>query len=558
MRDATMNEMRGRARAAVLAWAVVVSAVSACDPVRPGTFTGHFPPPINFQVPSDVGQLDVDLTVKKYLPTRRWIDSGQSSAGAGFSGTTGATTVKLSVWEQLADNLTVYPAEPLLDSSLNESIGFGSITGVADYVFVVASTANTLFSNAEVQPVGASGPSLHLQSGFQLLHRTCTADDPNQFEVVPFDTVVSYDSAAAANERAGLDPYVQKCNLQVNTVPDLGDIVAPLTDSFSTSSYDLGIAELAWTPDSDILYVLAGNLEAETVDLVQLKIGETGATRLASGAFYGPLVVATGGTSLLMNQATIDWSGGNGTEFPFLRSCSSVKQALVVGGSAPLPALPVSAPWPPGDSTGVLSPDGTTLAVMSDGGRTQLVDVGQETISVADLGPGSPVAWDPGGASLLVTYMGDLSLLSLDGTVGSLPSAGIYLPVVYDTEASTTTKFFWTASGPQMLIQNGQGAHVYDVTKRTTTELVEASRVAPPTAPVGVVVATNQVFAWALQCFGIGETSCNGELRRLSLATGVRDVVAHAGAPLPFAVSPDGTKIAFSDGKNIYVKSIQP
>ena len=107
-------------------------------------------------------------------------------------------------------------------------------------------------------------------------------------------------------------------------------------------------------------------------------------------------------------------------------------------------------------------------------------------------------------------------------------------------------------------MQGYRGTFVLDIVTKQLTTVVEANRVAPSTAPMAVVVATNQVFAWALRCFGIGETSCNGELRRLSIATGLVDVVARAGSPFPFAVSPEGTKLAVSDGKSIYLKNISP
>jgi hypothetical protein len=73
-----------------------------------------------------------------------------------------------------------------------------------------------------------------------------------------------------------------------------------------------------------------------------------------------------------------------------------------------------------------------------------------------------------------------------------------------------------------------------------------------------VVLANDQVFAWAIQCFGLGETSCNAELRRLSLANGQLDVVATANRILTFAVSPDGKKLATVDGASIYIKTIAP
>jgi hypothetical protein len=125
---------------------------------------------------------------------------------------------------------------------------------------------------------------------------------------------------------------------------------------------------------------------------------------------------------------------------------------------------------------------------------------------------------------------------------------------------------FWTASGPKVVTQGGygvtvdgdSGVSVFDFVTGVTTTFVEPHRQAPPIAPLGVVVATEQVFAWAIQCLGLGETSCTSELRRLSLATGIVDVVARAEGALPFAVSPDGAKIAFAHEDGIYLKTIQP
>ena len=193
-------------------------------------------------------------------------------------------------------------------------------------------------------------------------------------------------------------------------------------------------------------------------------------------------------------------------------------------------------------------------------GTLEIIDADKATISVNDLGPGTPLAWEPGGKALLVSDS-PLSSISLEGETTRLPYAGpsaAISPYRFYTETPSTTRYFWTATGPQALVQNQDGAYVYNISSQQTSQLVEPTRVAPPTASVNVVVATDQVFAWALQCFGIGERSCNAELRRLSLATGIRDVVASGDRALPFAVSPDGTKIAFADDQNIYVKSIQP
>ena len=71
-------------------------------------------------------------------------------------------------------------------------------------------------------------------------------------------------------------------------------------------------------------------------------------------------------------------------------------------------------------------------------------------------------------------------------------------------------------------------------------------------------MGSEQVFAWAEQCFGLGETMCNAELRRLSIPSGKIDVVATAPRPLVFAVSPDGAKLVLADDHNIYLQALTP
>jgi len=288
------------------------------------------------------------------------------------------------------------------------------------------------------------------------------------------------------------------------------------------------------------------------------------AAQVMFGNLYGPLEVATGGTSILLNQASIDRGGPS----PKYNSFQRIRQSLVQGQASFQAKLPDANTWPPESWSGVLSPDGTTLAfpISQPAGSlpTELIDVSKATVSVSALGPSSscPLAWNPSGELLLVlTQTGAFSTLTMDGRIdliaGSQTTPSFPAPDSPAPATTATARYFWTASGPQVLLQGDTGATVYNIATQTTTQLVEANRVAPPTASIGVVVATDQVFAWALQCFGIGETSCNGELRRLSNATGRIDVVARAGSALPFAVSPDGTKIAFADTTNIYLKSIQ-
>jgi len=123
---------------------------------------------------------------------------------------------------------------------------------------------------------------------------------------------------------------------------------------------------------------------------------------------------------------------------------------------------------------------------------------------------------------------------------------------------SAQTVPFWSTSGPRLVVQSAGGTRVYDYTTQAYVELVEASRVARPGASLKAVAATDQVFAWAIQCWGLGETSCAAELRRLTVASGKIDVVARANDALQFAVSPDGTKIVFAKGTDLYLETIAP
>jgi hypothetical protein len=193
-----------------------------------------------------------------------------------------------------------------------------------------------------------------------------------------------------------------------------------------------------------------------------------------------------------------------------------------------------------------------------------------------------PRAWSPDGTKLLLGLWQDYAtrdlqgyaivplpypglLPSILGTIQQLPSDGLPAALVVHPEglpygpSPASVRPFWPpASGPQALIQDADGTGVYDFTKQQQIPLVEASRVAVASAPIDVAAQTGQAFAWAVQCFGLAETVCRAELRRLSLATGAIDVVATADQPRVFAVSPDGKHIAFADDTNLYVKDLTP
>ena len=173
-------------------------------------------------------------------------------------------------------------------------------------------------------------------------------------------------------------------------------------------------------------------------------------------------------------------------------------------------------------------------------------------------------------------------LIPIDGSSASATLAGLPTTLSWDVsdpcpssarmqEMHRNRHTFWTASGPKVVTQDCRGVLVQDVATQQVTEFIEPNRVAVVDAPLQAVVATDELFAWAVQCFGIGETSCNAELRRLSMTTGARDVVARANNALVFALSSDGKKLALAmdswktDKYNtdtvttdIYLKSLVP
>jgi hypothetical protein len=537
-------------RLIITAWAVATPAAWGCDAARTGTFHGDLPPPVAVQsvsgLPTNGGDAQLDMQMWDYQPPGQW--AAVASPSQSFWGVHGdsETSAKVYLWEDLAGHLVDHSGPSPTFAVI------ASISGVVDYLFVVSS------QDISVQPVGASGPQVSLKSGFQILHRTCSADEPVGFEQVPLDTVVTYDASAAAAVRAGRDPYVEACGIPVSAA-DVGNVAAALpADLYGVyGGWGTPITELAWAPSSDAVYMLAGTLEQQSVELLRVKVGESGATQMMFGGLYGPLEVATGGTSLLFNQANVESTS--------ISSTWRIRAALLDGqvlSQARIPNLfpPQPGSWNSDERLDLLSPDGTTLAIengdQTRGPRVQLIDVGKATVSVEDLASGYPLAWDPSGKSLLIgTPSGTFATLALDGTLNPIGDNQQMSNLPLDTPVA---QYFWTASGPQALGQGAHGVIVYNIVAQASTQLVEANRVAPPSTPLGVVVATEQVFAWAAQCFGIGGTSCNAELRRLSIATGKIDVVAHASSALPFAVSPNGTTIAFADRTNIYLKSIQP
>jgi len=543
--------------------------LAACDPARTGNYNGNYPDPVRIEVPSGVASdpSGFAMTFSHRHDVRRWAKN---------EGTYGLGSIRTKdnaygLWNNLAYAMTQPSRIEALEVYTGSLVAVGTVIGTPDYVYLVADNYTS------VQPTGPSGPALTVLPGFHVFHRSCTPDDPNHFDEVALDTKLVYDATAAANETAGLDAYLEGCGIHVSPAFDLGIKVGTLLplDRYGEPT---PVTDLAWAPGSDVVYLLAGTIVDHDVEVLSYSVGATQLSHVAMGDYYAPLEVANGGTSLLVNhpEFTLDTYSSS----YYVNFSERLRLSLT---AADLPAqlrLPLGTNVSLGTSPmGLLSPDGNTLAVVmyiNNANVVALVDVKSGGISQANLATGYPLAWDPSGKKLLVqsTGMVNFQVVPVDGSPPLALQArgdGLRILPVFTTSMPERHRAFWSASGPKVVMQGGRkedlpvdtreddrGVKVYDFTTGTTTLMVEPNRQAPPAAPLGIVTATEQVFAWAIQCLGLAETSCTSELRRLSLATGIVDVVARADAALPFAVSPDGAKIVFAYKDGIYLKTIQP
>jgi hypothetical protein len=537
--------------------------LGACDPVRTGYYHGSFPDPVRISMPEAVTPMEVTMTLRQRSDTRRWVEpSNGYSLGLG----PGRDTTLPSLWLNMAYSLGWTMGSELFGDEIAPDLVVGTVSGVPDHVYMLAT------KDTEVQPTGPSGDTLALTEGFHVFHRGCSAGTPNHFAEVPLDTRLVYDPVAAEREDAGLEPHLEACGVHVAPGPpvlDLGTSGGGLPGALLIGG-QVTVTDMAWAPTSDVVYFVIGWGSYDPSQIVSYHVGAAAPIQVASGDYRAPLEVATGGTSLLVNGAVVGWDNYRQTYGP--TSAARVRLSL------DLTQMPLQAPLPFADcwpctsrpTFGVLSPDGNTVASnLVDATGIALVDVRDMTVASIRLGTGRPMAWDPSGTNLLVQTSGtSYRIVPVDGSPTDLPapapgSDALDIVPVFTAEGRERDQAFWTVSGPKVVMQGGSpssgaGVRVYDFLTGALTTLVEPTRQAPPATSLGVVVATEQVFAWAIDCAGLAETFCTSELRRLSLATGAIDVVARADGALPFAVSPDGTRIAFVYEKSIYLKTIQP
>jgi hypothetical protein len=448
-----------------------------------------------------------------------------------------------TIWERLRSSLDkILPAQAL--EGRGATAAMGSLDGLPSFVFVLV-TADT-----RLAPVGPAGSSVALAAGTHTLRRWCTADQPNNFEeIAPTDPMV--DSMAVTDEKYyGIDPYVPACNLVYAPKRELGVKVGALP---AENGGPVPVTDLAWAPTSQAVYLLAGTLVRHDVKLLRYSLGASSLEQVATGHYYLPLEV-DGAGRVLVNE--VSWSGDVDTG-DITTSLRRVSLSWRGSGQVSTADLPVSALPPAGTRPlDVISPDGTILAYGRSDGRIDLIDLSSGAVLPASPGMGLPLAWDPSGQKLLVQWNGETVWRGLDGSQGSVTStsaSGRFQPALGRQDLT-----FWGVSGPKQLRQDGDGTQLIDLQTGSSVRLIDSDRVAPPGAMLGLAPPTEQVFAWAVQCLGLAETACTSELRRLTIPTGIIDVVARADNPLPFAVSPDGRQLALVHADGLYIKTIEP
>lgn len=572
--------------------------LASCDPVRPGDYQGNYPSPVTLDL-SLIGNLTNQVgaeVVDFYLQDGRvW---GPGGGDEDVVRPAGRSRVQASLWPGLAQGMALLNHGDIVYSPVvgfgvvrlwayampdkpnyltHGEVPVGQLAVGANHLLVVSDT------DLDVQPVGPSGPTVPIKAGFQILHRTCSPENPNQFETVPLDTAIEMVPSTEWDANAPDAAYLAACGVSL-AAPELGQHVPYETNEPVNNGLRGPMQSMAWSPSGDKLYFLAGWTDLRAFLSAQPStLGSVDGTSLAvttltrDGHYAGPLQVGGNGTSLLLNQLVVSSS----TTPPYQ---TTIEEPMRISLQ---PGTPIFASLPLNSHGGVLSPDGSTLAYMNvlldlSTGRERPLDTTRQILAWApdgkavltgDVGLNAPrrtgQILPSDGSSAGTTWEGLRTNLSWDVS-DPCPSAPYHPTAIPIDTRDRNRHYFWTASGPKVVTQDCRGVLVQDVATQQVTELVEPNRAAVIQAPLQAVVATDQLFAWAIQCFGVGETSCNAELRRLSLATGARDVVATAHKALVFAVSPDGKKLALAldsskeksnpdiSNTDLYVKSLVP
>jgi hypothetical protein len=566
----------------------------ACDAGRKSDYRGDFPPPQTL----DFGTITTSSDTAG-LVLYTWTHQSPGYWQSRREGTadnpdgpplrfTGPTRMTSALWAGVAAAMSGFQdPRPPLPIEVTPTVAFatvglefwqlapgpyGSTVDVGGGPDLVAAGINHLLvasdREATVQPVGPSGPTVPVAPGFQMFHRSCTADAANVFEPEPLDTTIEMSPVPATLARLGSEQaYLASCGLTLTSL-DLGQpTTMPGTDPDTADRLSWS---LAWGPNADIVYYVADNVDHTWASIGRFTPALGTFSTLATGHYEGPVQVAANGTALIFNEL-IDQNDYHQSPVRVAFRLSLQPGSGPVAGQL-TPHAYVTTP-------AVLSPDGTMLATrMNDAvGTTTLIDMatgaerplasGGEPAAFAPDGKAlftlggwvnSPTPWRVPAAGQLVPTDGSLVPTTVEGLQSGLSWTVDDPCSAWASNGSRMSTYRWSSSGLWILVQDCQGTRAQNLVTAQVVQIVEANRRVEAQTQLEMVVATDQLFAWARQCFGLGETACNLELRRVSLTTGKRDVVATANEILPFAVSLDGQKLAIAKGASVYLKALAP
>jgi len=419
------------------------------------------------------------------------------------------------------------------------TLGVGVIGGAPDFVFSVAREGYAIF------PPGY-GPYGIYAAGPHLFRRTCTPNGTLTFDEIPLDTEIPFDADADKASAQTADPFpLVRCGYQPPP-PDLG-VVATRLFSSAASGLARPVADLAWSPESDILFVLRGVVGQPGAALYRIDRKGGDARQIRTGDLDGPLQVGAHAQTLILTELVVAPAG---SDYPNQNAVTGAKRSVLgVDPSSGLYRQLSSSSWPYRRQESLLSHDGKTLAMPSPTGGTWLfVDVSSLVVTGEIATTGVPLLWRPDDGAVLtpVSPSHTLSWVTPQGEMiptklsASIPLKGCFQQTnsLRCVDGST---MYDAASGEALFDQSdtiGDGSHADDGARARFNDL------------------TAQSFAWSATCLGLGETSCDAKLERYSWRTHTNDVVARASHVLPFAVSPDGHALATLDGDTVYVKEL--
>lgn len=516
--------------------AVVLVAGGDCTPARDGYYSGTQIAPPNISG----APIGVQCTTNTWRLER---------TGQGFAHWYGPSSVSLcgggsvdgnirGLWETVAR--TGFGDEVLIPSYYG-ALGVGVMAGAPDFVFAVSRDGGFLFPGP--------APSAFVDAGAHLFRRTCSPPATVTFDEVDRDTPIVFDADGDKAASQTPDPFPRlRCGYQ----PPASDLGSPAARLLTTPvGLAVSVAELAWSPESDVLFVLRGVIGGDGAALYRVDRKGGVARQIRIGDLDGPVQVGAAAETVILTELTLSRNSANAFYSSFVSANRSVVSTETSGGVRRQLSY---TSWPSSrlarNPTNLLSHDGKTVVLSASTKSNTWLFIDVSTLVVTGELPsnGVPLLWRADDGAVLISGHEGI------GYAWVTPS-GEVTPTKLEAGLSLQG-CFQEASGPRC------------VNDFVLVDGITGQKVSVPSAILGdgnqrddgarasFNDLTAQSFAWSANCLGLGETSCDAKLERFSWRTETRDVVAHASHVLPYAISPDGHTLATLDDDTVFIKEL--